>query len=199
MPISQERLAKILQHHQQSGLMSSDGDRYMSQIQESKGSGMGLVDPDPSSYDNDGFGDDLWLSGADTSKPSTSYTDSYGGRAETSQMPDAIKKSMMEHRIDTSALGGKSVTEQLGLKPIAKKQITEVQQKQAQQQATGQIDYSIIKAIIKDCLDEELKDLKSGGLKTIGLSQGKIKLVDNKGNIFTADLVLKGNVNDKKK
>ena len=35
-------------------------------------------------------------------------------------------------------------------------------------------------------------------LKGIGLSGGKIKLVDNKGNVFSAKLEYQGNTKDKK-
>jgi hypothetical protein len=35
-------------------------------------------------------------------------------------------------------------------------------------------------------------------IKGIGLSNGKIKLVDNKGNVFSAKLEYQGNTKDKK-
>lgn len=60
----------------------------------------------------------------------------------------------------------------------------------------GSVDYSIIKAIINECLNERLQD--SGTLTSIGLKAGKITLVDNKGNVYQAKLEKIGNKNDKK-
>ena len=53
------------------------------------------------------------------------------------------------------------------------------------------IDYSIIKAIVNECLKEHLGQQtlnESATLKTIALKEGTISLVDNKGNIFKAKL-----------
>jgi hypothetical protein len=54
----------------------------------------------------------------------------------------------------------------------------------------------MIKQIINECLDEKLGD---NTLKTIQVGDGKIRLVDNQGRIFIANLEYKGNVADKKK
>ena len=67
------------------------------------------------------------------------------------------------------------------------------------------VDYALIKTIISECLDEKLAEMSQKGmlnegatLKGIGLSGGKIKLVDNKGNVFSAKLEYQGNTKDKK-
>ena len=57
------------------------------------------------------------------------------------------------------------------------------------------IDYSVIKAIVNECLNEYFKrplNESVGTLSGIGLKEGKIKLVDNKGNIFSANLEYQG-------
>lgn len=65
------------------------------------------------------------------------------------------------------------------------------------------IDYGFIRDIINQCLENKLTELKGGlltesaSLNTIGLKNGVIKLVDNKGNIFKAKLEKVGNINDK--
>ena len=67
----------------------------------------------------------------------------------------------------------------------------------------GGIDSNYLKFLIKESLKEyfaEKGTLNEGTtLRQIGLSEGKIKLVDNKGNIYSAQLELTGNVRDKKK
>jgi hypothetical protein len=67
------------------------------------------------------------------------------------------------------------------------------------------IDYALIKTIINECIDAKFNEMAQRGLlnegttvKGIGLSNGKIKLVDNKGNVFSAKLEYQGNTKDKK-
>lgn len=119
------------------------------------------------------------------------------GAARNSRMPDAIKKSMMQEQIDVSALQTEgSVLDSLGMQggPM-RLQKSPINEGRRQVSAAG-INYSLIKQIITECLDERLGD---NTLKTIQVSDGKIRLVDNKGRIFIANLEYKGNVSDKKK
>ena len=67
------------------------------------------------------------------------------------------------------------------------------------------VDYALIKTIIRECIEEKFNEMAERGLlnegatlKGIGLSEGKIKLVDNKGNVFSAKLEYKGNTKEKK-
>lgn len=55
-----------------------------------------------------------------------------------------------------------------------------------QAQAAGGIDYSVLRAIINDCLNNYFSS--KGTLETIQLSGGNIKLIDNKGNTYQAKL-----------
>ena len=118
------------------------------------------------------------------------------GAAKNSRMPDAIKQSMMQEQIDVSALQTEgSVLDSIGLKGQQRiAQRTPINE--GQRTAGSGVNYSLIKQIINECLDERLGD---GALKTIQVGDGKIRLVDNQGRIFIANLEYKGNVSDKKK
>jgi hypothetical protein len=83
---------------------------------------------------------------------------------------------------------------------MAKRQIQENVQT-APISNTGGVDYSIIKAIVNECLKEHFSKQtlnESTSLQTIGISNGTISLVDSKGNVFKAKLEKIGNTNDKK-
>lgn len=118
-------------------------------------------------------------------------------RVENSRMPNKIKQSMMENVINTDALSQTSILDTLNVKPTPtvsrnKQKIQETVSYQPQ----SSVDYTIIKAIVNECLNEYFNK-QSASLKTIGLSNGVISLVDNKGNVFKAKLEKIGNKNDK--
>ena len=147
-------------------------------------------------------------------------------RVKKTKMSSAILEDMVKHPIDTTALntqliesagngdaatnnarlnkmlsGAKKIEEKLGDNPVRKARIME----QPNSSAGAGIDYSLIKAIIKECIDEKFDEMSQKGLlnegsvlKGIGLSKGKIKLVDNSGNVFSAKLEYQGNTKDKK-
>lgn len=131
--------------------------------------------------------------------------------AQMSNLPEHIKKSMLEHNIDRSGLGGASVLDSMGIKPkkgvrnVQRTPITE-QQQMPQQYAVpampNNVDYSIIKAVVNECLKEYFgkQPLNEGisALETVALKGKTISLVDNKGNIYQGNLKLIGNTNDKK-
>ena len=145
-------------------------------------------------------------------------------RVRNSKMSNAILEDMVKHPIDTTALntqklesagngnvavnnsrlnkmlaGAKLVEERLGDTPGRPVRT------QASSVGGGGIDYALIKTIVNECLEQKLSEMAERGLlsegttlKGIGLSEGKIKLVDNKGNVFQAKLEYKGNTKDKK-
>jgi len=128
-----------------------------------------------------------------------SQTMEYNPQQQTkknSKLPSFIQESMTNNVIDTQALDPRYIENKLhGVdyeKYYPKQQVTE------QITPTSQsFDYSIIKAIINECLDNKLKNIVAENtLKTIGLKEGKIKIVDNKGNIYSAELKKTGNVNN---
>jgi len=129
---------------------------------------------------------------------------------QRSNLPDKIKQSMLEHNIDRSGLGGASVLDSMGIKPkkgVRNVQRTPINEQQISQQyampsASSNVDYSIIKAVVNECLKEYFgkQPLNEGisALETVALKGKTISLVDNKGNIYQGNLKLIGNTNDKK-
>ena len=148
-------------------------------------------------------------------------------RVRKSKMSSAILEDMVKHPIDTAALntmrlesagngdvatnnarlnkmlsGARMIEEKLGENPVSKARAIE---QQTRPSASPGIDYALIKTIIKECIDEKFEEMSQKGLlnegsvlKGIGLSKGKIKLVDNSGNVFSAKLEYQGNTKDKK-
>ena len=170
-------------------------------------------DPDPSSYND--FSDDMFLSegytGGAEAKPTTPI--------QHSDILNAIKQDMAANPIDTRALntmtlesanGGNIVennerlSKMLSGAKLVEEKLGEGSGKRSPRAATpaggANVDYELLKRIINECLDAKLKEITEGPgiLKGIGLSGGKIKLVDNKGNIFLANLEYKGKTTDKK-
>ena len=125
----------------------------------------------------------------------------------------SIRESMMSNPIDVSSLNPEaSVLDTLGVKSKPRQQqprqmVTEnITPKQTFTSAMNSgIDYSIFKAIVEECIDRKLNEhfskqsLNENTLKTIGLAEGKIKLIDNKGNVYLSNLQYQGNIKDKKK
>lgn len=127
-----------------------------------------------------------------------------------SKVPDFIKKSMMNEAIDTTALSDNPL-DRMDLSRFQKPEVAPRQQVTEQVTtpqvavSTNGIDYPLIRAIINECIDNKFKELgltkemlSENTLKTIHLKNGGIKLVDNSGNIYAAQLEKKGNINDKK-
>ena len=202
MALTEEQLAKIIQYNSK-GLCSEQGQ------QKVKAMGGG------GNFNNNGIVSDEWddfsLSDPIETKPKIQKNlnaQISQSAFEKSKMPDNIKESMMKKQIDTSSLsvglGNTSFLDNLGKQ---KQQISEqlnnntYNQQVYQPQQMG-IDYSLLKMIVKECLNEYFSNKQlneSTNLKQIGLSKGKIKLVDNSGNVYSADLEYKGNVNERKK
>lgn len=169
-------------------------------------------DMDPSSFDGDASSwDKMFLSEAaydeakPTAQPKAPVITQRG--MNKSRVPDFIKQSMISEAIDTTALSDNPL-DRMDLSKFQVKQATPRQQVNEQvsvPQQTSGIDYTIIKAIINECIDNKLKEygltkqsLNENTLKTIHLKGGNIKLVDNSGNVYSAQLERKGNINDKK-
>ena len=144
-------------------------------------------------------------------------------RLKKSGMLSAIKQEMVNHPIDTTALNSQLVESANGGMGRLEKMIAVAKQvdKRAseldgkgmpkKQQVTesvshdGGIDYALIKTIVNECIESKLNEVFQKGLlnegatlKGIGLSNGKIKIVDNKGNVYSAKLEYQGNTKDKK-
>ena len=214
MPISEAALAKIISGPARQLCTPAAEQRNARPTQSVKESYRPL--PPPSADDYSGF-DDEYLGGSDKSYMMQENANPYAPRKvsnsqsiddyeddsiERSTMPENIKKSLLEQKINRQALNpdAMSVLDRLGIEEEVTPQRTIIPE---QSPRTGNIDYGVIKAIFNECLREYFKNNKplneSATLKTIGLSEGKIKLVDNKGNVFVSKLEYKGNVNENKK
>ena len=203
MAISKEQLASIISGRA-AQLCSPEGTRLIESHTGKQGIRGDFNNPDPSAYDDDAYAfDSMYLSSLDEGEDKDiQYSSS---SASNSRMPDHIKKSMLENRIDTSSLGQTSVLDGLGVKPQKR---TQQRRQPIQEQVTtvaaapqSSVDQTIIKAIVNECLNEYFKKQplnESASLQTIGLSNGVISLVDNKGNVFKAKLEKIGNTNEKK-
>lgn len=147
-------------------------------------------------------------------------------RVRNSRMSNAILEDMVKHPIDTTALNTQKLesagngnvaannsrlNKMLAGAKLVEERLGDTPGKPTRTQAHsvgggGGIDYALIKTIVNECIEQKLSEITERGLlsegttlKGIGLSEGKIKLVDNKGNVFQAKLEYKGNMKDKNK
>lgn len=146
-------------------------------------------------------------------------------RVRNTRMSNAILEDMVKHPIDTTALNAQKLESASGnlsenmdrfSKMVAGAKMVDRRaseldgkgstRRQVTESAGGGIDYALIKTIVNECIEQKLSEITERGLlsegttlKGIGLSEGKIKLVDNKGNVFQAKLEYKGNMKDKNK
>lgn len=201
MPVSKEQLAAIIGGKARE-LCKPENSSARPRTNLNEG-----YDVDPSYYDADAEKFDAMYSSECETEFNARPTDTNDipyteASAKRSSLPDKLKESMLNNPIDVTGLSNMSVLDNMGIKPQAtpKRQINE--QRAAGYSAQPQsVDYSIIKAIVNECLNEHLKKqpLNEGAtLQTIGLKGGTISLVDNKGNVYQAKLELIGNKNDKK-
>lgn len=205
MAISQQQLAQIISHNSKT-LCSPKGQKKLNEM-------AGVMDfnnPEQVSdeWDNWNFDDPNTPTQSQTSKKQPYYNQPLNENLlANSKLPDAIKQSMAQNFIDTSALG-QGLGDTSFLDNVAQKRRQQVNETYVPTQTTGQpqyqmgIDYNYLKHIISECIAEYFSKQplnEQTTLKTIGLSEGKIKLVDNKGNVYGADLEFKGNMNERKK
>jgi hypothetical protein len=196
MAISKEKLASIIAGNAAALCNPSMDNAKASQgIRESAGVGGPMV----SDYDNDAAQLDALYSDSASEDYSSvpargiNYT---ADMVESSGMPDKVKKSLIENRIDTSKLGNTSVLDSMGIKPkplkapMQKPQQVVEQRQPAQYTNGGGVDYSIIKAIVSECIREYFSQnpINENTLSKIALKEGKIALVDNSGNVYRAKL-----------
>lgn len=186
--MTKDELAKILGKAQ--SLCSAEGNK---KIDEYSNRFKNNSNPSPSEYDGDADRfDNLYLSEPQSVKD-TPITNE---RISKSNLPESIKQSFIQTRINTSNSGNISVLDNI---PIEKKNFRQpVLEEKTEEYPSSKIsiDYSIIKAIINNCLKEFFED--ANYLKAIRVKEGKIKIIDNKGNVFSAILEKTGNINDKK-
>lgn len=199
MAVSKQQLAQIIGKARD--LCNPEGDRL---VESYKGDGnFDRNDPDPSSYDDYSQFDRMYLNEEEDYQPQKRNVQTKDIRynqqtAANSKMPDKIKQSMLNEVIDVTALDNQSVLSGMDIpggnrKPQQNRRPVNEQQYQAQ---GGNIDYSIIKAIVNECLNEYFSRQplnESASISTIGIKPGVIKVVDSKGNVFSGKLEKIGN------
>lgn len=194
MAVSKQQLEQILGKARD--LCNPEGDRLIESYKSQNSN-----DPDPSDYDDYSEFDKMYLNEEESypqqkRKPQAKDIRYNQATAANSRMPENIKQSMLNEVIDANPLGDLNIPQR---KPQKRQQIREEQQYQQPMQGGGSVDYSIIKAIVNECLNEYFSRQhlnESNTLTTIGLKAGTIKLVDNKGNVYSADLKKLGNTNN---
>lgn len=144
-----------------------------------------------------------------------------------SKLPTEILESFKSKQIDTTLLNGGmeksngSVLDQLNMltngkvlqeetiqKPQRKQIVQETVQTQMQPQVTANVDYSMIKMIVEDCMRKYTSALKkqilsenkttqeSGTLQAMKIGN-KFSFIDSKGNVYEATLRKIKNINEK--
>ena len=173
---------------------------------------------------NDGY---LSQSAAAKARAMTDYSsnDFNPERVKNSKMLSTIKEELIKNPIDTAALNAQMLESAAGGNPTNNDRLMKMvsaakrvdaraseldgkgmpKRQMNEQSAGGGIDYALIKTIVNECIEAKFNEMAQRGvlnegttIKGIGLSNGKIKLVDNKGNIFSAKLEYQGNTKDKK-
>ena len=201
--MDKNKLAAIIQRSSKT-LCNSHGDRMVTEATMARhGKNVNNYDQDPMSFDDYQQFDDTFLNETSTRGTKDMYFTNED--IQNSRLPEALKQSFSEQRIDMNGTGGLSVLDSLPIEQPIQRQIKPQMLKEEintpSYKTNGSIDYSIIKAIVNECLKEyfDRQNLnESCGLKTIVLKEGNISLVDNKGNIYKAKLEKIGNKNDKK-
>ena len=207
MALSEQQLAGILGNAKK--LFNPEADRVMNEYKgvnanQKKGS---EEHENYRTWETAGF-DDVYAGGStrlSQSAPQQQIMESSG--PNRSRLPEAIKKSMMENQYQFHDMTeeGKLESASGNLSQRQRQVVNEAYSQPQTQNAVigGGIDSNYLKFLIKESLKEYFAEkgaLNEGTtLRQIGLSEGKIKLVDNKGNIYSAQLELTGNVRDKKK
>lgn len=158
-------------------------------------------------------GDDLNAGGMSMPSPTRSIDNYNEESIDKSGLPDFIKESFKNQKIEMKSnptLEGAVNLINESDKKNTKKTVTTINEAphantvmESQTSNGGGIDYSIIRAIVKDCLESyggKTALNESATLNSIVLGKGgQISLVDTKGNIFTAKLQKTGNLNESKK
>lgn len=224
MPLSEEVLNKLISPNARA-LSSPKGDKFIDEGPIGKGDdfddSMFLAETYDGPMDVPSNGGYLAEDTAAKARALTDYSsnDFNPNRVRSTKMNSAILEDMVKHPIDTTVLNSQMLESAGGGNPMNADRLSQMvaRAKQVDARASeldgkgmpkrqvtesishggGGIDYALIKTIINEAVEAKLNDV--GTLKAIALTAGKIKLVDNKGNVFTAKLEFQGNIKDKNK
>jgi hypothetical protein len=213
MAISAEKLQQIIAT-QAGGLCSARADKKLNEYATAMNDSAIPRDgqyhdvPKPDYNYEDGWGDGGDSPSYEPSIPTMAVSKNKNIQAYTndqvkaSGLPDAIKESLIKNKITVKQ---QNVTDSLGFDTEKIKRQRQLMEERNPGQnivtstpTTLSVDYSLIKTIVSECVRDYFDNMEDTSLKTIKLSGGTIKIVDNSGNIYVAKLEKKGNVNDKK-
>ena len=178
-------------------------------------------------YSNDGAVNTIIMEHSNTPKDLNQYNNvqPQDFHINKSKLPVEILESFKTKQIDTTLLNGGmgksngSVLDQLDMltngKVLQQETIQKPQQKQivqetvqVQPQISSNVDYSMIKMIVEECMRKYTSALKKqiltenkstqdcGTLQAMKIGN-KFSFIDSKGNIYEATLTKKGNINEK--
>lgn len=203
MAISQNTLEKILGNAR--ALCNPDGDKLINEYKVSGYDRDYFDNPDPNSF-VENYTDYGEVVEEDKKSILSKETPTISeNKLRNSGIPDAIRESFARKQIDVSKLSNVSVLDQMSSE--AKEKISRgirAERKQTAKQSlneqashtTGQfigVDYTAIKAIMKECIEEYFEkhpiNESTGSLNKILLKEGKISIMDSKGNVYGAKLV----------
>lgn len=184
-----------------------------------------LEDRDPNEYSD--FDDSIYLAENYNGGSDFTTRELNPERIRNSGVLSAIKNDMVNHPIDTTALNSRLLESADGGNPLNNDRLSKmlagakqvdarareldgngIPKKQQIRETVnygGGVDYALIKTIVNECLEAKLSEISNRGvlnedgrLKGIVLSKGKIKLMDNQGNVFSAKLEYEGKAKEKK-
>jgi hypothetical protein len=197
MAFNSNTLAKARQ------LCSPEGERMMDTMKGKGGTSAAYFDNDNISYINESQMRDR----------NPNYNPNMGRQRSLSDLniPDIVKESFANQSIDVSSLADPATKNIRAFDDIVEaftreteptrqpiREETVYTPSQLSYNTNGGIDYNIIRQIVEECIDRKLKNLNESTLKSIKLKEGKITLAANNGNVFSANLEYKGNLNEQK-
>lgn len=204
MAVSQNALSKILSNAR--ALCSPEGDKMVSEYKLSGYDKDYFEQPDPNSF-VENYSDYGEVSEEKSILAKQAPTISEN-KLRNSSIPSAIRESFAKKQIDTSRLSNVSVLDQMPEETKRKISGTIKVEKKSQPQKINEniipnhgvgFDYTALKAVMKECIEEYFEKHpinESSTLNGITLSKGKITLIDNKGRVFGAKLIMEGNINE---
>lgn len=186
MAISPEQLSNIIQGRAKTLCQPTAAEQKRINTVQSKediGFGTDGLGMDSGSFDIRGaFNDRLKKKGI--SMDNVESTQDYSNNGYITE--SAFAKSGLPDNIKEAMKGRVSVVPDNEVPTTYQDAIPAPQTAPVQAQTASGIDYSVLRAIINDCLNNYFSS--KGTLETIQLSGGNIKLIDNKGNTYQAKL-----------
>ena len=202
MAISQQALANIIAKNA-NGLCSPNASKMLNeQAKNMRGKAGNDIDPNDYSdeWDNFSLSDDTQPFQEGVARPSMQYNSE---SVKNSNIPEAIKQSMLTKHIDVSTNGDTSFLSEMVKKPQRKQVVTEQANTATPvMAASAGVDYSIIKAIVNECLRDYfnnnpiLAEGKSNDVKQITYSEksNTIRIIKENGDVYGGKLEYQGDI-----